>query len=590
MNFLRKRAWPLTLATCALLVLASKVLLIAYAAPRVPFLDQWDGIARDLFVPLLEGRLTIADLWRIHNEHSLILTRLHTLVLYWVNDKQWDPLVENYANALLHVVVFVGITSLFRSVFRGVGQWWLLLGFFIVWMSPHAYENTLWGMQNAFYYLLGASIAAIYCLIVYRPFSRGWFLGMFLAAFAIISQRSGLLAPLSAGIVLGFRGFVRSVDRRDLTASLLLLSVTAAVLVFVPSHANDTLKASSVPEFLRALGVALAWPWIRSVWVAGFMLVPLLLWFGNLAGRRSTLEDRDYFLLGSWLLIGGNVVAIAWFRCRDVCYLTSRHSELLAIMVPLSVACWATLIHFRKGIHRSILVGGAILWGLATTTGMIVLGAHCIGGDIRDRHVAWPKQVAFVRQVSLNPSPSLWAGKNPMDAASFGPQPVVDLLSRSSFKNILPWRAQVSQSADMTNYALDAGAWRIANDQTGEPQWQLPVGQPPTAWRSQPTIAKRSESRLPIRGDWRGSRVALTMILADGKRINLWTGNAIHHEWYFVQIPAPVGASYQLELNSTVDHGNVEISSVRSLGKLSALCDLISGIVVAPSPGSGTPP
>lgn len=580
MIFLSKHAWRLALGACAISIFATKVLLIAYAAPRVPFLDQWNGIGKDLFVPLLSGNLAMTDLWRIHNEHPLILTRLQSLILYFVNDRHWDPLLEIVVNAQLHIITFLGLIAIFKSFYKSHWQWWLLASFLIVWISPHAYENTLWGFQNTFYYLLGFSFASLYFLIVGKPFGKLWFLGVLFAALAIISQRSGLLAPLCAGLAIGARSFQSSFNRRDIFASIFLLASASAVMVLIPSNTNASLKASNFEEFFGALGTAFAWPWFKSPWLAGFMLIPLFVWFETSASRLSALKEKDFFLLAAWLFIGGNIVAIAWFRCRDVCYLTSRHSEIIALVVPLGVASWASAIDTRKNACSWFFKSTAIIWGILVISGLCVLGYQITRGDIADRHNVWPKQVAFIRQVSLSPQASLWVGKNALETASFAPHPVIDLFARDDFKAIMPWWMQVYSIVDIQRQVANPGLWRIIKTSGNEHVWQLPEGANASEWSTNIFIADRDYQRLRIRGDWRSSKSKLTLISAKGRRVVLATGDAIHKNWFHVRIPATSRDSYYLELATSAEHGAAEISPMYYTGRLTAINEPVLNLFI----------
>lgn len=38
----------------------------------IPFWDQWGAEAQGLYIPLVEGRLHVVDLFRSHNEHYMV--------------------------------------------------------------------------------------------------------------------------------------------------------------------------------------------------------------------------------------------------------------------------------------------------------------------------------------------------------------------------------------------------------------------------------------------------------------------------------------------------------------------------------------
>ena len=142
--------WALSLF---LVILGAKLWLIHQAATSLPLLDQWDGEGADVFLPWLQGHLSFADLLRGHNEHRILFTRLLDLGLLEMNH-QWDNQLEVVVNAILHTTT---LTIFGCAMARMLGKicWpiiWAALA--LVSVPPFAWENTLWGFQSQFYFLL----------------------------------------------------------------------------------------------------------------------------------------------------------------------------------------------------------------------------------------------------------------------------------------------------------------------------------------------------------------------------------------------------------------------------------------------------
>jgi hypothetical protein len=245
----------------------------------------------------------------------------------------------------------------------------------------------------------------------------------------------------------------------------------------------------------------------------------------------------------------------------------------------LGVASWASAIEAREGASRWLVKNAATAWGIMVVVGLCVLGYNVTRGDITDRHNAWPNQLAFVRQVSLAPHADLWAGKNALETASFAPHPVTDLFALDAFKRIMPWRIQIHSAIATQRQAANPGLWKVVTNPESEPSWQLQGGATANTWSSHPVVAERGTSRLPIRGDWRSSKLKLTLISADDRRIVLGTGDAIHTDWFFVQIPSDKGDRYHLEVTTTAEHSAAEMSPIRSVGRLSSIYEPVLNIL-----------
>src|SRR5580704_8303524 len=76
-----------------LIGLGAKFLLILKSNGPLPYYDQWDGEAIDLYVPYYEHALSFMDLFKAHNEHRIFFTRVYDLILLLLNG-QWDSQLQ----------------------------------------------------------------------------------------------------------------------------------------------------------------------------------------------------------------------------------------------------------------------------------------------------------------------------------------------------------------------------------------------------------------------------------------------------------------------------------------------------------------
>src|SRR5580698_9607098 len=87
--------WVLSLF---LIGLAAKLQLILGSNGSLPYLDQWNGEAGNVFLPHFAHQLSFADLFRAHNEHRIFWTRLLALIELSING-QWDAQFQMVVNA-----------------------------------------------------------------------------------------------------------------------------------------------------------------------------------------------------------------------------------------------------------------------------------------------------------------------------------------------------------------------------------------------------------------------------------------------------------------------------------------------------------
>jgi hypothetical protein len=383
--------WALSLF---LLGLAMKLALIQRCENPLPFYDQWIAEGVDIYIPLFEHRLSLADMFRASNEHRIFWTRIYNLGLLLANG-QWDGQLQMVTNAVFHCAM-VGGLGWMVAAWLGPRRWpfiWLPLVLILV--LPFAWENTLWGLQSAFYFLISFGLLAIRLLACEEVGSARWRLGVLVAFLGLFSMASGFLAAVAvAGIVIIEIIRNPSIWKNQVPTLVVcaLLTVTGPLLkVDVPRHSD--LKAHSLRDFVVALGEYFAWPNQQTVWLAPLNLLPLvLLGFLYLRSRGEKRPAEQMVLgVGLWVLLqdlacayarGGNAMAPA-SRYMDMC-------SFLLIANCLSIILIVT--RYRQQLpFAPAWLGALAIWVAVAGAGLWLVTANGCKSPLQS-WIAWQRE------------------------------------------------------------------------------------------------------------------------------------------------------------------------------------------------------
>jgi hypothetical protein len=320
-----------------MIVVGVRAWMIDHDTSGVPFYDQWDAEANELFAPNLQGQLTASSFFAPHNEHRIVLTRLLALGLFEANNKMWDPKLEMLVNSVIVGVMAVVIASLLiRSLPSGLaGKIWVAVA--LVWILPYGWENTLSGFQSQFYLMLLFSFLTLWGLADGPEFTPVWWVGAASAALSCLTMASGFFAPL---VVLGLRSVTAWQDRPGPGgaasalrhhACTLALCLALTVLSLLGHHhvpADDVFQAQNGYQFLKTFAHALSWPLIRVPVAFAVLYLPS---FWLVRGRLQNMPvlDRRLLAILAWVVL--QAAAIAYARGAGGHMPSSRYMDILAI-------------------------------------------------------------------------------------------------------------------------------------------------------------------------------------------------------------------------------------------------------------------
>ena len=376
----RARTCNLALQSIVLIsvVLGSRLWLIASYSTPVPILDQWDSEGAQLFKPWLQGHLTLTDLFRPNNEHRMVLSRILSIILLWLNG-QWDGRLEMVLSSVICCASALLLAAILIR-FTGARQKELIITMVAVWFAlPYGHENTLWGLQSAFYLLVLFSIISIWGLICHCAFTRRWWLALVGLLLACLTMATGFLAAV---VISGMkllqclrRRSIKRGDRVTLLLCTILILIGVCLRTTVPEHA--VLRSSGL-VWLHAFFRCLAWPFsdspILSIWTYLPIICVICVYVHQNRGRqdRSIVFTEGLVAITMWVVL--QMAIIAWARGGGTVPLpVSRYMDILAVGSVANGAACLWLLN-KAPIHtrwHSVLAPVAAVWIAGVAFGIV---------------------------------------------------------------------------------------------------------------------------------------------------------------------------------------------------------------------------
>jgi hypothetical protein len=339
-----------------LILTGSRAIVINHYANSTPFWDEWDGGAANLLSPYLRGDLTLADLFRGHNEHVIFFTRLVILAIFTISG-YWDVILQMIANAFLDAAAVVAISFALSRVLCGAWAPAAIILSTLINAFPLSWENILLGFNTHFYALLAFSFAGLWFLAGSRAWSLRWAAGSLCAAASFLCMASGALTLAAAtGLYLIQMACGRREGLREWLGVAALAAAAAALIGLVLlAPASDDLGAHSLVEFLSAFWRLASWP-LPAVLGPILVLPPALFCLITFADRPP-LSDARWF----------NVAAFGWILTQCLAFAAGRaeigvqnrylDTLLIGLTVSLTSVFWLLGSHpagGKLGMARSL--------------------------------------------------------------------------------------------------------------------------------------------------------------------------------------------------------------------------------------------
>ncbi len=509
----------------------------------MPNWDQWDAEGLNLLAPSFEHDHFVSHLFQPHNEHRVVVTKLHNLALTLLDD-QWDARLESVTNAALHAALAVA--------FWLVGTRWLaarwhaplFVALASLFSAPTAWENILGGFHSQQYWLLLLSFVSIVALPFVRPWSNGWWAAVGATALAMLTMASGFFAAAIVFCVVVYQLVRRKISLRNAWPTVVFTFGLIAIGWFarVEFAGHEPLKAKTVSDFIFSILHSLQWPAPRAfTWLAAVLWLPWILaaWrvVINQTESRATLA---IVALGGWVI--AQIIATAYARGARGDYPATRYMDTLIFGIAANALALGLLLEFATKSRWLKVARGvfAVGWIGVFAWGIYDLAHLAIAVEMPDNKRSLMKAESHLRGfLATNDSAQLAFDDIPYPDAGI----LIARLSHPSLRALMP----VSIRPPLPLMPAKANAIFSENHAS-----QLLLNTAPRHGLSPATIALAS---LPTWGSF-GSN-----------------GPAATGEWVSAPLTAPLGGWLKFETAGDVGRDGVALE-LRDAQTRALLCDI----------------
>jgi hypothetical protein len=331
-----------------LLVVATRLLLVANFANDMPFQDEWGHEAQQVFGPYLKGQLHFTDLFTVWVQHRILTTRLYELLMLWLDGGVWSPMQQMVGNAILQGSLFAGITALLMRACHPADRPIFFCLALLLFGLPLAYANILAGFQTQFYFCIGLSTIFLWSIVDSEPLTLPWLLGMTCGLLGLFSLAPGTLALACGALFLGLRYICGSRRLVDLWVALALLAPALISFRLTPTIFQDL--AHTPAEFSSALLKAASWPAFSGFALLFYWPLVRFCWIKLRQPRSVTRPEWFAMLLALWVIL--QILSIAYVRSRAPT--VSRYFEIFLLGLLINGLCMLSLERQRAIIQAAL--------------------------------------------------------------------------------------------------------------------------------------------------------------------------------------------------------------------------------------------
>lgn len=404
-----------------------------------PFWDQWDSEIALLYVPYVNGDLTLSQWFAPHNEHRILFSRLFNLTLFELNGRQFDNHVETYANVILYTLTL--LLCAWPVVKRLTGAA-LLLAFsmvFVIGVVPYGWENLLCGFQNAFSFLTALSVGAFAAAALGRG-NLALGAALVLSFAALFTLGAGLAVAAVLIVVIALRWKSGEIPQR---AALITMAIAAAIVAYglwlAPSMAQDPTTPRTVARVTGVLSSLLGWP-LPQTPLLGALVVwwPCVVTLWRRLAGRSRGDGLDLYLLAicGWVVL--QCLAIAYSRIDPPNTVASRYTDVLILGVFANLVLAIRLIDPAIGIaRRRVALAALLVLTVIGGGGLAISAMRSVGAMFAFHEITRETEINLHAYLS-GQGAAAFADKHPLYLSYPLPDRLITLLEDPVVRNMMP--------------------------------------------------------------------------------------------------------------------------------------------------------
>ena len=438
-KFERLPEWTLLLGLF-LTICGAKLWLIHVFGNSMPFWDEWVGEGR-IIKAFLEGTLSPGMMFAPHNEHRILFTRLLVLASVWIN-KQWDPFLLMVLQTPIHAAAIVAFVAMAGRFVSGMGRAALACFAACLGTIPFGWENTLWGFQSQFYFMMLSGLLVIWFCWRYEPLTWRWWIGAALALASLFTMAGGVFAIVAVDVFMAARLFLERgiLWRKRLAGCAILAAIAAFGVLITPRTAHDVINPSQVMvehtaqsfrQFMFGLTGILAFP-ATAHWLCVIIQAPIFILTLICILQRAPLTDGRWFIL----VTGG----ACWVQAAMTAYMraeawdASRYRDSWCLLLMVLLVCIYFIhdaLHGRGNLLFHLIAGA---WLLALFAGGIHRVTDMLPAEILNKRSLAMEMENNVREYLSTKDAKYLQGKIPCRDAAV----LQEILGSETIRRILP--------------------------------------------------------------------------------------------------------------------------------------------------------
>jgi len=356
----------------ALAIFGARLYFIDQYASPVPFWDDW-RIPRKILLPWMENAFDWSELIAFHEFNPLFFTRLSSLLLFILNNHQWDVVLGMSVSALMVTLSCLLLIVMAKRSVRPVHKNILLLAVILLWITPNSWGylgNILWNIETCWYFLLFFSLATIHGLLFHASFSMKWWIGVMCSFFAFLSSSGGFTILLAITIFKLYLLIVDSGKRLNHLPTVIVGLSGVAIQVFLTKLATVLPPVTNIAffPFLQATSAGLAWPQTQTPWLSLVIYLPFIFLLLKLLTNRRIPSSGEAFVLvlGGWVIL----MTMTFVYGRGVAT-ADRYFDIYPFGVVANFLAFYLLIPFFPKKLRLLGIGYAVLiWSPVVLSGL----------------------------------------------------------------------------------------------------------------------------------------------------------------------------------------------------------------------------
>lgn len=560
---------------------------MAYAS-QTPYWDDW-GMGNRMALYMQSG-FDPNWLYGLTNEHRAMFSKLTNLLLFKVNNNQWDPYITMVLDAFMWGAIGVFMLCLGFRERSKINPWLFSSLVVVLWTYPLSLFNTLSTIQTYLYYMIIFGVCGFW-LLTYKAFSLKWCCGILLVGAASMTAAGGSFAPVAATAVSCFLAIFSQQNRSQhlITAAFASLFAIFGLYIILIQGSTNPVGSKSLVPFLTTLFKTLSWPASDRAWPSIFFLLPIgLLALGITLKKipQSRLTTFTLMMAAFGIMLS---IAIAYARGARGSGPAERYFDFLTIYL-ISSALSVMLIQGSPAKFKRVFSRGLALLWISMCILAIPYHLKVSKFQLNDRAKLVPVQDDIMARYSVSSDPEIFKNRAFRQVPFPRASTLQDFMQRLKQTDTLPYSLQPS------SMALQVKDNAFTMDGIAEPQnsryrglehvlgsFNLTSGAQKAMgeYTSEVFIARRPYVMVPVSGHIGFKGTSLSLVGENnGKTVKVaprTLSSSQDNQWSEILVKAP-DTRYRIVAKDESPKLWFAFAAPRSAGRLSYIVDRIINI------------